>query len=266
MTLHSTGERKRRPPHVRTLRLVGTGLGVALVLSGAARALRPSSPVRPTSGVGTAAGTSRVGAPISPASPAARQTPAIFASAVSGPSTVEVLGQVIALQGTGGSFAFVVHSPADTSVAVSGVAAFSDAAGQVIATVPFLIPAVGPHGRTGWVDDVPTTGGAPARMTIEARAGPPVMSFEVVVETAALADTPWRATAVLENHNAVPLRRVRVNAVAYDAQGRIVGGGYRIVAEIVPHTPTSVDIPLTVSGTPTRTDVFPIGSSGSGPG
>ncbi len=179
---------------------------------------------------------------------------------------MEVLGQGFALQGTGRSFAFVVHNPADTSVAVSGVAAFSNAAGRVVSTVPFRIPAVGPHGHTGWVDDVPTTGGAPARMTIEARAGPPVMSFEVVVATTALADTPWRATAVLENHNAVPLRRVRVNAVAYDAQGRIIGGGYRIVAEIVPHTPTPVDIPLTVSGTPTKADVFPIGSSGGGPG
>jgi len=69
------------------------------------------------------------------------------------------------------------------------------------------------------------------------------------------------ATGVISTTSAEPLQDFEVFAVAYDAAGTIVGGGYTFVSFILPNGSTGVEVAVSSADEPERVELFPVVTS-----
>jgi hypothetical protein len=125
----------------------------------------------------------------------------------------------------------------------------------------FTIPYVSPYSRAAWVEESAVPAPAPGqRLAVALQAAAPGRPGATAIATSVTALTPGAppvATVLAVNHNAVAVTAVHLSAVAYAADGTLLGGAAKLVPLLEPHLDTQVVLPLIVAGVPARVEVYP---------
>lgn len=161
-------------------------------------------------------------------------------------------------------YAFLVENPDLKRAAEGGsyrVTAF-DLRGATLATSSGTVPAILPGQRLGIGGLLSLAPGETVdRLDIQIEDGEfsevepqPGLGVESVSYQAD-AESP-RATGIVSNPYGVDLQEVQVSALAYDAEGMIIGGGSVVVDSIPAGGQEAVEVPVTSSGPPARVEMY----------
>lgn len=161
-------------------------------------------------------------------------------------------------------YAFILENPNDDLAAMDTpyqVTAYG-LRGAVLATDSGSIPVVLPSQRLGIGGLLTLASGETVdRLQIEIESDElsevepqPTLTVENV-EYRPDGDTP-KVTGIVRNPHQEDLRRVRVSAIAYDAEGIIIGGGSIVIDSIAASGQKIVEVPLTSSGPPARVELY----------
>lgn len=181
-----------------------------------------------------------------------------------------VLGdQGFGQDGTVAGYAFVVSNP-NESAGLEGVeyqVAATDAAGTVVATDSGFLTVLFPGETQGVAGTVYVDEGVTiAAVTVQIAGGEvvnvsPDARFTADRVTYIPDDINNRATGVIGNPLGSSFNDVRVSAVAYDATGAIIGGGYSFVNFVPAGGTTGVSAQVTVAGEVASVVMYPTLSS-----
>ncbi len=161
-------------------------------------------------------------------------------------------------------FAFTIENPNSAYVVEDSQyqVAFYDESGTVIKTESGHIAAVLPSQKLGIADTTTLPYGAKA-VRAEAQvlgsnyvAAEPVPTF-TITKTQYQDDQYFpKATAIIRNPYDVDLEGVRVSLIAYDAAGKIIGGGWTLQPFILANSQTGTSIDVVADGKPASCEVY----------
>ena len=139
---------------------------------------------------------------------------------------------------------------------------FLDDAGTIVETDDSRVPLIFPGQRTGFggttfVDDGVTI----SSMEVQLLQGSPVAIQEArgfTTESVNFFPDEFfpRATALVNNPTQALVTDLRVNAVTFDANGNINGGGFTFLSMAGPESLTGVDVSITTGGDVANTEIF----------
>lgn len=137
-----------------------------------------------------------------------------------------------------------------------------DAAGGVIGTADTSVHLLLPGETTGAVHRLAVSGGASAaRIDVQAGAGkqaglPPPGALSFGPATLSAGRGGLIAATVLSSSYANDFSSVRISAIAYDAGGRIIGGGATIKRLVPANAAIGVQVAVEAAATPARIDFY----------
>jgi hypothetical protein len=177
---------------------------------------------------------------------------------------VIVLASGLGQRGRSVGFGFVLENPnANYAIERSQYqVAIYDEAGTVLQTESGYIEVILPSQRLGIADDTSVPEGAKAaRLEVQISAKNYVASEAlpafVVGQTDYVADNYYpQVTAVITNPYASEVTDPRIHVVAYNAAGKIVGGGFTYVNFIPARGRTGATVSVVTDGEPARVEVY----------
>ena len=162
-------------------------------------------------------------------------------------------------------WAFIVENPnADLAIVNSRyqVAAY-DASGTVLETDSGYIPIVLPGERLGIASELfLNEGQVVERIDVQVKTGRfeplEVTSLFATENVTYLPDRYFpKVTGIVVSSATRDLENLRVSAIAYDAAGNIIGGGFTYVDFVPALGRAAVEVSVTVSAAPARVELYP---------
>lgn len=162
-------------------------------------------------------------------------------------------------------YAFIVNNP-NTDLAVTDsryqVAAYA-ADGTVLKTDSGSVTIVMPNeklGVAGWI--FLSQGQAVDHVEIQLQPGkmqPVTNSGAMTSDKVSFVDDPYfpKVTGIVKNPYSKDLNQVYVSAIAYDADGKIIGGGFTFVDFVPANGQAAAEVAIAASGTPARVELYP---------